>query len=383
MEKAKVYFTDFRTHGGESLLVKMQHLMKMAGFESIDFKDKFVAVKIHLGEPGNLSYLRPNWAKAVCDYVKLLGGKPYLTDCNTLYVGGRKNAVDHLDSAYTNGFNPLATGVQTIIADGLKGLDERLMPVPGGEYCKDAKIGSAIAEADIIISMTHFKGHVSAGFGGCIKNIGMGSGSRSGKQIMHSEGTPAVSAKKCVGCKTCERNCAHEGINVTDGIAVINPDNCLGCGRCIAVCPKDAIHSNWDGSAESLSCKMAEYTWAVVNDKPAFHISFVMDVSPDCDCEGHNDMPIIPDVGMFASFDPVAIDQACVDAANAQPIIENSILGDKLKEDREEGCSCGCNHDHGKDVFKMLHPDTAWEACLAHGEKLGMGTRDYELVRMK
>ncbi|MBR3718507.1 MAG: DUF362 domain-containing protein, partial [Firmicutes bacterium] len=176
MEKAPVYFTNLRTNGEESLLQKMERLMKKAGFEEIDFQDKFVAVKIHFGEPGNLAYLRPNWARTVCDYIKKLGGKPFLTDCNTLYVGGRKNALDHLDSAYVNGYNPIATGVQTIIADGLKGLDERDLPVPNGEYCKTAKIGSALADADIIISMSHVKGHGSAGFGGVLKNIGMGGG---------------------------------------------------------------------------------------------------------------------------------------------------------------------------------------------------------------
>ena len=168
MEKAPVYFTNLRTNGEESLLQKLERLMKKAGFENIDFEDKFVAVKIHFGEPGNLAYLRPNWARTVCDYIKRLGGKPFLTDCNTLYVGGRKNALDHLDSAYVNGYNPIATGVQTIIADGLKGLDERDLPVPNGEYCKTAKIGSDLADADIIISMSHVKGHGSAGFGGVL-----------------------------------------------------------------------------------------------------------------------------------------------------------------------------------------------------------------------
>ena len=381
MEKAPVYFTNLRTNGEESLLQKMERLMKKAGFEEIDFQDKFVAVKIHFGEPGNLAYLRPNWARTVCDYVKKLGGKPFLTDCNTLYVGGRKNALDHLDSAYVNGYNPIATGVQTIIADGLKGLDERDLPVPNGEYCKTAKIGSALADADIIISMSHVKGHGSAGFGGVLKNIGMGGGSRSGKQIMHSEGTPAIYEERCIGCRTCEKNCAHDAVHVVNRKAVIDEDKCLGCGRCIAVCPKDALQTKWDAGNDVLSCKIAEYTYAIINGKPNFHIAFVMDVSPDCDCDGHNDMPIIPDVGIFAGFDPVAIDQACADAVNAQTINDASVLGDilrdsKKKERRKEAIANG-------DVFKMVHPNTKWEAGLAHAEKMGMGTREYELITLK
>lgn len=380
MERAKVYFTDLRIKGEESLLQKMERLMKHAGFEDIDFSGKFVAVKIHFGEPGNLAYLRPNWSRTVCDYIKRLGGKPFLTDCNTLYVGGRKNAVDHLDSAYSNGYNPLSTGVQCIIADGLRGLDERLVPVPGGEYCKEARIGSAIVDADIIVSMTHFKGHVSAGVGGVLKNIGMGGGSRAGKQNMHSEGTPRVIEENCIGCGTCARNCAHEGVSVVARKAAIDEEKCVGCGRCIAVCPKDAIQTKWDSGNDILSCKMAEYTWAIINGKPNFHISFVLDVSPDCDCEGCNDMPIIPDVGIFAGFDPVAIDQACADACNAQSVNEESVLGEKLRESRKK--EFRAEPEQGGDIFKMVHPDTKWEAGLAHAEKLGMGTRDYELITL-
>ena len=222
---------------------------------------------------------------------------------------------------------------------------------------------------------------MSAGFGGVLKNIGMGGGSRSGKQQMHSDGTPAVIEERCVGCRTCEKNCAHEGIKVVNKKAVIDEDKCLGCGRCIAVCPKDAIQTKWDSGKAALSCKIAEYTWAVINGKPNFHIAFVMDVSPDCDCDGQNDLPIVPDVGIFAGFDPVAIDQACADAVNAQEINEGSVLGDILRDSRKRSERQKMIDD--KDVFRMLHPNTAWAAGLEHGEKLGMGTREYELITMK
>ena len=166
MEKSKVYFTNLRTKNNDNLQQKLERLIRKAGIGTIDFTDKYVAIKIHFGEPGNLAYLRPNYAKTVVDVVKSLGGKPFLTDCNTLYVGGRKNALDHIQSAYENGFNPFATGCHILIGDGLKGTDDVWIPVKGGEYVKEAKIGRAIMDADVIITLTHYKGHELTGFGG-------------------------------------------------------------------------------------------------------------------------------------------------------------------------------------------------------------------------
>lgn len=367
MEKAKVYYCDMHT-GRMNLPEKLKDLMKKAGFESIDFTDRYAAIKIHFGEPGNLAYLRPNYAKVVCDYVKELGGKAFLTDCNTLYVGGRKNALDHLDSAYTNGYNPFQTGVHTIIADGLKGTDEALVPVDG-EYVKEAKIGQAIMDADIIISLNHFKGHELTGFGGALKNIGMGCGSRAGKMEMHSAGKPSVTQELCIGCGQCLKICAHDAPSITNRKAIIDHDKCVGCGRCIGVCPKDAITASMDEANDILNYKIAEYTKAVVDGRPCFHISLVIDVSPYCDCHSENDIAIVPDVGMFASFDPVALDQACADAVNKQPAISNSLL-DKHGHH---------HHDHFTDVS----PETNWKSCLEHAEKLQLGTREYELIEVK
>ena len=203
---AKVYFTNLRTHARESQLDKLKRLIRRAGIEQIDFENKFVAIKIHFGELGNLSFLRPNYARAVADVVKELGGKPFLTDCNTLYVGSRKNALEHIDTAYQNGFTPYATGCQIIIADGLKGTDEALVPVEGGEYVHEAKIGQALMDADIVISLTHFKGHEQAGFGGAMKNLGMGGGSRAGKMEQHAAGKPNVDTTNCVAATPAKRS---------------------------------------------------------------------------------------------------------------------------------------------------------------------------------
>ena len=368
---SKVYFADFRADFHENLQQKLTRLMKTAGMGDIDFTDKYVAIKMHFGEPGNLAFLRPNWAKTVADFVKERGGKPFLTDCNTLYVGGRKNALDHLDSAMLNGFNPMTTGCQILIADGLKGNDEVEVPVAGGEYVKNAKIGRAVMDADVFISLTHFKGHESAGFGGCLKNIGMGCGSHAGKMEQHNAGKPHVAEKLCIGCGQCRKICAHGAPIIENRKAHIDHDRCVGCGRCIAVCPKNAVQVNWDETTANLNRKIAEYTKAVVDGRPCFHISLVIDVSPNCDCRSENDMPIVPNVGMFASFDPVALDMACVDAVNAQTPLRGSAVEDAGAETEHE-------HDH----FQHIHPDTNWRSCLEHGEKIGIGTREYELIRI-
>lgn len=367
---SKVYFADLRADVHENLQQKLTRLMKTAGMGDIDFQDKFVAIKLHFGEPGNLAFLRPNWARTVADFVKERGGKPFLTDCNTLYVGGRKNALDHMDSAMLNGFNPMTTGCQIIIADGLKGSDEVEVPVAGGEYVKNAKIGRAVMDADVFISLTHFKGHEEAGFGGCLKNIGMGCGSRAGKMEQHNAGKPHVAEKHCIGCGQCRKICAHGAPIIENGKAHIDHDKCVGCGRCIAVCPKDAVRIDWDESTTNLNCKIAEYTKAVVDGRPCFHISLVIDVSPNCDCRSENDMAIVPNVGMFASFDPVALDMACVDAVNAQTPLRGSAADDAHAKAHV--------HDH----FQRLHPDTNWRSCLEHGEKIGIGTREYELIKI-
>lgn len=190
MEKSRVYYTDFRAKLGEGLPAKLKRLIKKAGIGDINMDGKFVAIKMHFGELGNIAYLRPNYAKAVADVVKGLGGHPFLTDCNTLYPGSRKNALEHLECAWENGFTPLSVGCPVIIADGLKGTDDIGVPVCGGEYIKEAKIGRAIMDADIFISLTHFKGHETTGFGGAIKNIGMGCGSRAGKRISTTTASP-------------------------------------------------------------------------------------------------------------------------------------------------------------------------------------------------
>ena len=375
MEQAKVYFSDLRAPIGTNLLKKLEKLIRTAGIDGIDMEKKLVAIKIHFGEPGNLSFLRPNYAKVVADVVKSMGGVPFLTDCNTLYVGRRKNALEHMDAAYENGFSPFSTGCQIIIGDGLKGTDDVEVPVEGAEYIQTAKVGRAITDADVFISLTHFKGHEATGFGGAIKNIGMGCGSRRGKMEQHNSGKPEVSKKKCVGCRQCAKQCGQDAISYgPDRKASIDQDKCVGCGRCLGACNFDAIFNRNASANDDLNRKMAEYAKGVVDGRPQFHINLVMDVSPFCDCHPENDIPIIPDVGMFASFDPVALDQACTDACLRQPVMPGSRLDQYL---HTEGCED--HHDH----FCNNFPETNWRSCLEHAEKIGLGTRSYERIEVK
>lgn len=375
MEKSKVYFTDFRATHGITMPEKLKKLMYKAGIDKLDLNGKFVAIKIHFGEMGNLAFIRPNYAKAVADVVTELGGKPFLTDCNTLYPGSRKNALEHLYTAWENGFSPLSAGCPVIIADGLKGTDEVEVPVIGGEYVKNAKIGHAIMDADVYISLSHFKGHENTGFGGAVKNTGMGCGSRAGKMEQHNSGKPQVFADRCKGCMLCQKQCAHGAISYDENrIASIDINKCVGCGRCIGGCNFDAIE-NIDYSANfELNCKMAEYSKAVVDGRPQFHINMVQDISPNCDCHAENDAPILPDVGMFISTDMIALDKACADACLKQTPMPHSQLSDNMsKTDFVD------SHDH----FCNSSPNSEWRSCLEHGEKIGLGTRQYELVIMK
>lgn len=372
---SEVYFTNFRTKNGISYTEKLKKLIRRAGIGKIDFEGKFVAIKMHFGEMGNLAFLRPNYVRAVVEVIQELGGKPFLTDCNTLYPGSRKNALEHLYTAAINGFNWVTVGCPVLIADGLKGTDDVEVPVKNGELVKFAKIGRAVMDADIVISLSHFKGHEMTGFGGAIKNLGMGCGSRAGKMDQHCNGKPVVDQEQCRGCHQCIKECANNGISYTpEGWAQIDHDHCVGCGRCIGACNFDAIYAENDSALEDLDRKMAEYTMAVCQDRPNFHISLAMDISPNCDCHGENDAAILPNIGMFASFDPVAIDQACADACMAATPMPNSQLSDNM-------CKCGF-HDYG-DVFKNSNPNVEWKEQLAHGEKIGLGSREYQLIEVK
>ncbi len=369
MTTSKVYFTNLRTSPSSNLLTKMERLIKKAGIETIDFNKQFVAIKIHFGEPGNLAFIRPNYAARMANLLRNLGAKPFLTDCNTLYSGGRSNAVDHLKSAMENGFNPISAQCDVIIGDGLKGTDYREIPI-NGNYCKAPKIGAAIVDADIIISMNHFKGHEQTGFGGALKNLGMGCASVGGKLELHSASQPIIDKDNCIGCNICVKYCAHDAVHLINRKAEIDYAACVGCGQCVALCQYSAAVLGEDDTSERLNYKIAEYTQAVLKDKPNFHINFIMNVSPECDCWNHNDAALTPDIGIAASFDPVALDKACADLVNSAPVLPNNKITDNHPHE----------HLNGEDKFCLVHPDTEWKKGLEYAEKIGLGKLNYELI---
>jgi uncharacterized Fe-S center protein len=372
MSASKVYFTNLRAKPTQNLLKKLDILVVKAGIDNIDFQRKIVAIKVHFGEPGNLAYLRPNYAARIVKYLKKKEAIPFLTDCNTLYYGRRSNAPAHLEAAFENGYNPLTTDCPVIIGDGIKGTEYREIEL-NMEYCTSAKIGSAIADSDVIISMNHFKGHELTGFGGALKNLGMGCASVGGKLFLHSGSSPEIFEENCTGCRVCEKQCAHNAIAVgKDKIAHISYEKCVGCGQCVAVCQYDSARVVWKSSSETVNRRIAEYSYAALKDKPSFHINFIMNVSPDCDCWGFNDYPLVPDLGIAASFDPVALDQACADLVIAAPVLPGSRICDGYN---------GSNMQ-GEDKFKKAHPETFWQSGLDHGVKIGLGKREYELINV-
>lgn len=360
---SKVYFTNMRTSYNNNMLDKLRNLLLKSDFKDIDFKDKFVALKIHFGEYGNLAYIKPNYVKIVSDLIKEKGGHPFITDASTLYSGNRSDAISHMKVAELNGFNYITTGCPTIIADGLRGNNFKELIV-NLKHCSTLKIASAIREADIVISLNHFKGHEQAGFGGALKNLGMGCGSKLGKLEMHSGSKPIIDEDKCVSCSLCLENCNQKAINMY-GKAKIDYDKCVGCGECIVVCPQKAISQTEKAQSKILNEKIAEYTYGVLKDKESFHINFIMNVSPNCDCWNSNDLPIVPDIGILASLDPVAIDKASADLVNKAEVIKGSVL-DQI--------------DNNGDKFECIHGNIDYMSGLLYAEELKLGTINYELI---
>ncbi|MBW2111149.1 MAG: DUF362 domain-containing protein [Deltaproteobacteria bacterium] len=340
MPQARVYFSDLRTSAKENLPSKLKRLMQEAGVEEV------VA-------PRNLAAL------------------PFLTDANTLYAGSRGNSVDHLRTAVENGFAYSVVNAPLIIADGLRGASFSRVRIDQ-EIVKTAFIARDIVEADMLVSVAHFKGHELSGFGGTIKNLGMGCAARRGKLDQHSDLSPKVKRKKCVGCGDCVEHCAQQAISLKDEKAVIDQKRCVGCGECILICPNSAIDVQWNADIPLFQKKMAEYTLAVLKGKEgkAFFLNFLTDISPACDCYGHSDAPIVPDIGVVASTDPVAIDQASVDLVNQQAGTEQSCL---------TRCLTRCT-DKGEDKFRGVYPKIDWTIQLDHAEEIGIGRRGYELV---
>lgn len=373
---SKVFFISSRAGSKERNVRKYRRLLRELDLRRVIAEGDLVAIKTSFGERGNFTYLRPQYARMIVDEVKRLGGRPFLTDSNTLYAGGRQNSRDHLITAIENGFNYSVTGAPVVIADGLRGRDFRAVPIDG-EHFREAKIAALALDADAIISLAHFKGHMVCGFGGALKNLGMGFGARSGKQMMHSDVLPEVQGEKCTACAQCVKWCPEDAISLVprddaEGdrarVALIDPAACIGCGECVATCFEGAIDINWKSDPAIVQQKMAEYaTAALTETRSKFAaIDHVVDVTPDCDCLGWSDNPIVPNIGMLASFDPVATDTAALDLVNQAAAITASALPvEGLDEDNK---------------FGSIHRGIDPRAQLVHAEKMGLGSTAYELV---
>ncbi len=375
--KAKVYFVDSRsTSREESTGNKLRRLMAKAAPAKVISPGDMTAIKLHFGEKGNTTYIHPTLVRQVVEYVKELKGMPFLTDTNTLYVGKRANAVDHLQTALENGFSYVTAGAPLIIADGLRGRSYRSIEV-GLKHFQTVNIASEINDADSLVVLSHTKGHILFGFGGALKNLGMGCSNRTGKQHMHSTMLPAISQRKCIACGDCLGWCPENAITIVNKeegggeIACIDQKRCVGCAECIVTCRHKGVKIQWKTESVSLQERLVEYAYGAVAGKPGkcLYINFLMAITPDCDCNGWNDAPIVPDIGIIASSDPVAIDRASIDLINQQ----QGFSGTALK----------CSHSSGEDKILAIYPDCNYEAKLKYAEKLGMGTNNYELETVK
>jgi uncharacterized Fe-S center protein len=366
---AQVYFTPMRTENKKSLVSRSGGLLGRAGLSEAIADGDLVAVKLHFGEQGNTGFVEPIYLREVVARVREAGGKPFLTDANTLYRGERFNAVDHLACAIHNGFSYATVEAPIMIADGLDGRDAVDVAIEGTHF-DEVRIGSVAAHADAMVVVTHVKGHEATGFGGALKNVGMGLGSRSAKQRMHADFSPDPSAEKCTACGRCVKWCPVDAITIgPDRVAVVDYELCYGCGECVAACPEGAIAIEWKTEPASIQEKIAEHVAGAVAGKEGkvVYLSFVKDVSPDCDCWHFSDASVVPDIGVLASTDPVAIDQAAYDLVVAAPAIAGT-KGEGLGE--------------GKDTFKEI-TGIDGTIAMAHAEKLGLGTRAYELVHVE
>lgn len=378
----QVFYVDLRVSNNQGLLEKIRSMLETAGIQKVVKKRGLTAIKIHFGERGNTAFIRPLLIRPIVDAVIEAGGKPFLTDTGTLYVGTRGNAVDHLNTALLNGFAYSVVGAPLIIADGIDGRDEEAVAV-GLKHCQKAYIGSALVKADTLLSVAHFKLHEAAGFGGAIKNVGMGSASRRGKMAQHSEVAPEVISKKCIGCGICQDQCAHEAISLVqrppaaqrsqetaEKMAQIDQQLCVGCAGCIHVCPQGAIGIQWERDLPRFMERMVEYTVGALKGKEnqSLFVNFLTQISPACDCYPYADAPIVPDIGILASRDPVAVDQASIDMVNAQPALQSSCLKD--------------SPEAHFDKVRAVYPKIDWQHQLDYAEQLALGSRSYDIVRL-
>jgi uncharacterized Fe-S center protein len=365
----EVYFASLRAYSDqESTTMKVQRLFDRAGFSGIVAPHDTTAVKLHFGELGNDGYISPVYVRQVVDKIKACGALPFLTDTSTLYLGSRSNAVEHITTAVLHGFDFAVTGAPVIIADGLKGKNVAQVKI-GKKHFNTVAIAGDIARADSMIVMSHFKGHIVSGFGGAIKNLAMGCAPPEGKRAQHNA-RPFTIPDQCSGCGMCVEICPKTAIIIEKEKSVIDRNLCIGCFECMHVCPEHAIDIDWETEIPVFMERMVEYAYGAVRgkEKKAGYMNFLIRITPDCDCFPFSDTPIVPDIGILASKDPVAIDAASYDLVNQQTGFTESLLTS--------------HHHKGGDKFKGVHPQTDGYHQIKYAEEIGLGNRSYNLIRI-
>lgn len=354
--KSPVYFLPARREDGPEILSeKMRSALRATGFLGRLDESDLTGLKIHFGERGNTGHIKPEWLRGLTADIRARAPKLFLTDTNTLYVGARSNAVDHIRLAWEHGFRPEVLDVPVLIADGLIGDEAREAKGSAGRIAA-GKLASGILAADALVALSHVTGHVQTGMGAALKNLGMGCASRAGKLDQHAVAHPRVQAKACRDCGACLPHCPSSAILRKEGKAWIDDDLCLGCGECLVVCKHGAVRPRWDGDTRRVQEKVAEYALLVrrrFGPKLAC-LNVLLQVSKDCDCMAKNQPGLVEDIGICASLDPVAIDQASADLVVA---------------------AAG-----GGDPFRRGY-DVDWSFQIRHGEAIGLGQSGYKLIK--
>jgi uncharacterized Fe-S center protein len=367
--KSPVYFSGLRAHSDqESTTIKVQRLFDRAGFPDIVALHDRTALKLHFGERGNDGFISPVYVRQVVDKVKACGALPFLTDTNTLYAGSRSNAIDHIMTAILHGFDYSVTGAPVIIADGLFGMNVRKVRIDKKHF-RTVMIAGDIALADSMIVLTHFKGHIVSGFGGAIKNLAMGCAPPAGKREQHNA-RPFTIAENCIGCARCVKVCPKSAISLMKKKSIINRDLCIGCFECMHTCPSHAIDIDWETEIPDFMERMVEYACGAIKTKKGRvgYMNFLIRITPDCDCFPFSDAPIVPDIGILASQDPVAIDIASYDLVNQQQGFFDSLLA--------------THHRKGEDKFRGVHAQTDGKRQLEYAEEIGLGSRSYSFIQI-
>ncbi|HQN91288.1 MAG TPA: DUF362 domain-containing protein [Methanoculleus sp.] len=366
---ADVYFANLRARGpGESKIEKIRRLFDAAGFDRVVRHDDLTAIKLHVGERGCDTYLHPLFARHVVNKVKERGAQPFITDTATLYAGSRADAVRHTVTAIEHGFDYSVISAPVIIADGLRGGYWREVAV-NGKHFKSVKIAGNILDADSMIVLSHVKGHDLAGFGGAIKNLAMGCAPPSGKAVQHAA-RPCVDIERCIGCGSCTKVCPQSAMGLSEGVAHLNRERCVGCGDCMRACPEGAIEFDWTTEVRPFIERLCEYALGAVCSRPGRtgYINFLLNITPDCDCVPWSDAPIVPDIGILASTDPVAIDHASLDLIDSQHGFSHTLLERNLAP--------------GEDKFKGVRDYTEGRYQIAYAARIGLGDEAYHLIEV-